>query len=1201
MKKIFLAFLFFWGLCLSAIADESAFAAWVTRSVNSGSWEKGKLATFTDSFTKRITANSNDYNARVLRAMSLGLSLVENNEAHAILAKFGFSLDFRNGFSLTGALDSTSYWPASNTLSDKALELCKPVLGQIIEDLSVIPESWGGMVLSNNIWPIDETVKIDYADILYIKSMCYEVLGGLYLFSAYDIDVNYKKGESLLTSHNVSGGIKPRIPVLSSMPSLNSDSGWANSAIIPVERNEFVNAIRVAFYGNKMYVRLIMKSGVTLPADASHCFYADIDADGMDDNFDMYVESWNDDTVWHCRAAGGYQWDEFSLSIYDGGKILVFDLPSEMIKRKNDLYVFYIEVGIGEMVKHVENNEWGGEWSWWEWESKEWICQDDILPCAWHLYAEQTGVFRNVRNKNNLIYSREYMRLALNNLKSALAADEERVGNNLRLIECSALEDYQYIRNRLYKYIDQAIASLTTVATIDISDFSYFRGIYDVYDDGFLKECNSLLGTNVISYSFAPVFNGLSPREYLPTGITLQSCFSGVNVALNTMKDPTFAGIFPGANDTLWYRLASHYDVFNVTGTPRGYVTPTKIPINGFVPSVLYGVRGQVIPSFVVTFNANGGVLSSSSLKFVEKGQVVGSLPTPTRNGYTFIGWYTSASGGTKISTSTVVTGDVIYYAQWRANTYTVRFHRNRTSSDTTVKDQAFTYGLEQELSWISGGLKWDNPDHSFMGWATSSSNGVVYSNGQKVTNLAAAQGTVVHLYAVWRYLGPTYIVRYHKYDGSGSTCDQTLKIGEAQNLLWLSGGLKWSRPGYEFVGWVPWNPDSKARLCKYVNGQVVKDIGKKDEIVHLYAAWKSASSYRVCFHRNTSSSDGEMMNQVILRNKEDGLAWMDSQIGWTRPGYLFKGWSESADSTVVKYVNGSKVKNLAMNGGTKHLYAVWSINTYTVRYHKYDGSGTTRDQVFTVGKEQNLLWKDSQLNWSRSGYEFVGWVPWNPDAKPRLCRYANGQKVKNIGKTGAIVHLYAAWKSASSYRVCFHRNTGPSDGEMMNQVILRNREDQLAWFDSQICWTRPGYVFRGWSESANSSVVKYANGATVKNLAMDGGTKHLYAVWRIDSSVASVSSYAMCSAEPLASWMNPGDLASANASEFLPGHYFGELADGTGMYDLLVDEGCETGYVNIIFDDGSSMAEEVDVCFKGDVIVVIDNKGSMYELARLY
>lgn len=69
---------------------------------------------------------------------------------------------------------------------------------------------------------------------------------------------------------------------------------------------------------------------------------------------------------------------------------------------------------------------------------------------------------------------------------------------------------------------------------------------------------------------------------------------------------------------------------------------------------------------YTVSFNANGGSVSPSS-KTVSKGSSVGALPTPTRSGYTFDGWYTSASGGTKISSTTAINGDVTYYAHWAA------------------------------------------------------------------------------------------------------------------------------------------------------------------------------------------------------------------------------------------------------------------------------------------------------------------------------------------------------------------------------------------------------------------------------------------------------------------------------------------------------------------------------------------------------
>lgn len=71
-----------------------------------------------------------------------------------------------------------------------------------------------------------------------------------------------------------------------------------------------------------------------------------------------------------------------------------------------------------------------------------------------------------------------------------------------------------------------------------------------------------------------------------------------------------------------------------------------------------------------VTFNANGGSCSTSS-KEVTPGNTVGTLPTPTRSGYTFAGWYTSKDGGTApVTSSLIIKSDTTLYAHWASNPY---------------------------------------------------------------------------------------------------------------------------------------------------------------------------------------------------------------------------------------------------------------------------------------------------------------------------------------------------------------------------------------------------------------------------------------------------------------------------------------------------------------------------------------------------
>ena len=85
--------------------------------------------------------------------------------------------------------------------------------------------------------------------------------------------------------------------------------------------------------------------------------------------------------------------------------------------------------------------------------------------------------------------------------------------------------------------------------------------------------------------------------------------------------------------------------------------------------------------AYTVTFDANEGVVTEASRKVAESAEI-GTLPKPTRDGYSFLGWFTEADGGTQISVSTVVVGDVTFYAHW-TDKVTVKF----ASSELTVDE----------------------------------------------------------------------------------------------------------------------------------------------------------------------------------------------------------------------------------------------------------------------------------------------------------------------------------------------------------------------------------------------------------------------------------------------------------------------------------------------------------------------------------
>lgn len=98
-----------------------------------------------------------------------------------------------------------------------------------------------------------------------------------------------------------------------------------------------------------------------------------------------------------------------------------------------------------------------------------------------------------------------------------------------------------------------------------------------------------------------------------------------------------------------------------------------------------------------MTFNPNGGSVSLTTAT-VTYDSTYGTLPTPTRGGYTFAGWYTAASGGTQVTSSTKVTtaSNHSIYAHWSARTYYVSTGGNQIF---TVKSSG-KFGQALSISW---------------------------------------------------------------------------------------------------------------------------------------------------------------------------------------------------------------------------------------------------------------------------------------------------------------------------------------------------------------------------------------------------------------------------------------------------------------------------------------------------------------------
>lgn len=146
--------------------------------------------------------------------------------------------------------------------------------------------------------------------------------------------------------------------------------------------------------------------------------------------------------------------------------------------------------------------------------------------------------------------------------------------------------------------------------------------------------------------------------------------------------------------------------------------------------------------AYTVNFDPNGGEVSKASMA-VTYGKAYGTLPTPTRMGYTFDGWYTALTGGTKIVSSTMVGSSAgsTLYAHWKANQYTVTFEPNGGTVSTTSKTVTYgeTYASPRVLPEPT------YPGHTFDGWYTTK------TGGTRVTEDTVVTVTKDHtLYARW-------------------------------------------------------------------------------------------------------------------------------------------------------------------------------------------------------------------------------------------------------------------------------------------------------------------------------------------------------------------------------------------------------------------------------------------------------------------
>ena len=233
----------------------------------------------------------------------------------------------------------------------------------------------------------------------------------------------------------------------------------------------------------------------------------------------------------------------------------------------------------------------------------------------------------------------------------------------------------------------------------------------------------------------------------------------------------------------------------------------------------IYGTLFQEEPEatkYTITYDVNGGEAISPATKEVADGEDYGILPTPTRTGYTFDGWYTDANAGVMVDADTLVVSSHTIYARWTlipAVKYTITYDANGGDTITPATkevEDGEAYGTLPVPT---------RTGYTFDGWYTDA------DAGSKVEATTAVTSTHT-IYARWTIIPVVkYTITYDANGGDAITpATKEVADGEAYGILPVP-----TRTGYNFVGWYT---DAEA-------GSLVEETDVVTSNSTIYARWE--------------------------------------------------------------------------------------------------------------------------------------------------------------------------------------------------------------------------------------------------------------------------------------------------------------------------------------------------------------------------
>ena len=459
-------------------------------------------------------------------------------------------------------------------------------------------------------------------------------------------------------------------------------------------------------------------------------------------------------------------------------------------------------------------------------------------------------------------------------------------------------------------------------------------------------------------------FIGNAGESYTPTSnVTLKACYSYYAYILDVYPN---GGTWNGTTEkTRIEPLAnpkpSIYGNTDYTGKIGSTIDiPNPIPPSGYTVSFNTN-GGSSISSITSTKSFNGwnnsspGTFSGTTYTYGEgSGYITANyknnsvnLPKPTKSGYTFGGWYTASSGGTKVNNTYTPTGNITLYAHWSANSYTLSFDANGCGTlgvSYVTATVGKTYGDADDGDGLPSialttGKKFD-------GWYTSSSGGNKITNSTTVT-ASSDNGT---LYAHCSYIN--YNISYNLANGTyGSSHPTSAKYGDVINI---------SKPSKKVT----------ISLSRGTNASNAKISSTSVSAAQTFAGWTATNLNTTTARRGTNSSSVNTQwssgstkstytyykNLTATNNATVNLTanWTQKNVTLptiTKSGYTC-GWATSSNATTYKYESGATYVPNANGSSNLTLYGVCkriAPPSLTVKFTTSAGYTNTCTSAYTT------------------------------------------------------------------------------------------------------------------------------------------------------------------------------------------------------------------------------------------------------------